>query len=99
MIGYDEARRIAEEYVRANVSLADDEAVIDDEQTLEEDSFWVFFYNSRQYVETGDFRHMMAGNAPLVVTKEDGTVHPTGTALPLETYLERFRQPGLPERG
>jgi hypothetical protein len=55
-----------------------------DDQTLERDFGWVFFYNSQRYLESQDFRDMLAGNAPIVVTKIDGRVHVTGTALQLE---------------
>jgi hypothetical protein len=49
-----------------------------------------FFYNSQKYLESQDFRDMLAGNAPIVVTKIDGRVHVIGTALPLEQYLQKF---------
>ena len=68
-------------------------AIIDD-ATKEIPEGWVFFYNSREYLETGDFSFCLAGNAPVVVCREDGRVLVTGTAEPLETYLERL----FPER-
>jgi hypothetical protein len=51
----------------------------------------VFFYQSRAYVEKGDFKEMLAGNAPLVVFRDSGEVQPTGTAQPLEDYLAAIR--------
>lgn len=60
-----------------------------DDETIEKNFGWVFFYDSKEHAETSDFRYALAGNAPIVVTR-DGVIHETGTALPLEKYLERF---------
>lgn len=49
---------------------------------------WVFYYTSRIYHETHDFKHAIAGNAPFLVSREDCTVIPTGTAPP---FAERLR--------
>lgn len=35
----------------------------------EYESAWAFSYNSREYVETGELRHALAGNGALVVPK------------------------------
>jgi hypothetical protein len=47
---------------------------------------WVFFYNSKEYLETSDIVYALAGNAPIVVT-HDGNVHETGTNKPLDQYI------------
>lgn len=66
--------------------------VIVDELTLEIDIGWVFYYDSKDYLESGDFSDRLADNAPLVVSKRDGHVYVTGTALPLEEYLAGIRE-------
>jgi hypothetical protein len=68
MIGADEARDVA---LR---SLADDEwepAVTKVEDTGDA---WRVFYNNRIYVETRAVSHALAGNLPLLVDKQTGTV-------------------------
>jgi hypothetical protein len=50
---------------------------------------WVFFYQSRRFMETGNKRYRVAGNAPILVLK-DGTVRELGTAEPLEWYLAEY---------
>jgi hypothetical protein len=52
----------------------------------------VFFYNSERYVETEESEHALAGNAPIVVIKADGSVHTTGTAYSIEHYLRKFEE-------
>lgn len=89
MVTRTEAREIAREYLDSGSSSR--ELVILDEHTREEDFGWVFFYESAAYLESGEFRDRLAGNAPLVVLRDSGELHVTGTALPIESYLEKFR--------
>jgi hypothetical protein len=63
-----------------------------EEETLEMDFGWVFFYTSRLFRDTGDFKYALAGNAPMIVDRKDGSLHPTGTAHPVEYYIEKFRR-------
>ena len=71
------------------------ELVIQDDLTIEREFGWVFFYQSKQFVETGDVESSLLGAAPLIVA-HDGTLHETGTAHELEYYLENFRKFGSP---
>ena len=52
---------------------------------------WVYFYNSREFVESGEALHALAGNAPLIVARTDCKLYSTGTAQPIEHYVEEFR--------
>jgi hypothetical protein len=55
--------------------------VLEEEKTVEREFGWVFFYTTRKFLETRDKKHLMPGNAPLVVLKEDGSTHYLGTSL------------------
>ena len=63
-----------------------------DQFTQEHDFGWVFFYSTREFEVDGDSGAGLAGNAPLIVDRHDGLIYITGTAHPVEHYLERFRQ-------
>ena len=65
-----------------------DEPIIFDEHTIERDWGWVFFWGSRKFEETQDFKYALAGNAPILVKCVDGSAHFTTTAIPVEEYLE-----------
>lgn len=58
----------------------------------EYDVGWVYFYNSKEYAETGDFNFSLVGNAPVIVDRVDGKLYGTGTAKPVEHYVGEFRQ-------
>lgn len=68
------------------------ELLLLDEHTIEEDFGWVFFYTSKLYYETGDFRYALAGNAPMIVDRRDGSIHITGTAYPTSYFIEEYRR-------
>jgi hypothetical protein len=55
----------------------------------------VFFYESKQFMETRDDRDRLMGNAPLLVTF-GGAVHLLGTERRVEEYLDEFRRSGDP---
>jgi len=53
---------------------------------------WVFYYDSRPHHETGDFRFAIAGNAPYLAAKADGSLWSTGTAPPIEERILEAEQ-------
>jgi len=95
MIDRDEAQRRASAYV-AKFSTPSNEFVIVPEATLERSFGWVFFYNSKRFVETGDILFALAGNAPIIVDRRTAGIHVTGTAKPLEHYIAAYERTGNP---
>lgn len=55
---------------------------------------WVFFYNTKAYLESGDSRQGLVGNAPLLVDRKTGKLHVLGTVHPLNRYLECYQGKG-----
>jgi len=74
------------------------ELVILENQTQEYDFGWVFFYNSKKYVESGDFRDALVGNAPLIVDRKSGQIHITGTAHDIDFYINNYQKTGDPNK-
>jgi len=102
MINREQARQIASDWIAMYPAIGLDgslELCILDDRTRELDFGWVFFYTSKLFHETGDFRYALAGNAPLLVDRRDGALRPTGTAQPIEHYIERYRRERPMERG
>ena len=46
-------------------------------------SGWVFFFNSKEFAETGDPMHALAGNGPIFVAR-DGTIRRLPSTVPWE---------------
>src|SRR6266852_263877 len=85
-----EARELAAKYLHEGERREGFTPMIADDATLELPFGWGFFYNSAEYLRTGDFLYALAGNAPIVVSRCDGQIHETGTARPLAEYLARI---------
>jgi hypothetical protein len=58
----------------------------------EHDFGWLYFYDSSGHVETGRASDALVGNAPLIVDRVDGKLYITGTAHPIEHYLQAYRR-------
>ena len=85
-----QARQIAEGWI-AQLPMEPDDKIVLDGDPKETEFGWVFFYNSEHYLKSGDVGYALTGNAPIVVMKSTGEVRGTGTAEPLETYLDEIR--------
>jgi Immunity protein 35 len=59
-------------------------------KTQEEPFGWVFFYQAKEFLETGALNAMLAGNAPFIVNRRDGVIHVLGTAHPVDVYLKEY---------
>lgn len=91
MLNYEDAIATAEKQLANVDDLPDDDSlVLLLEHTIERPFGWVFFYTSRLYRETGEFRYALAGNAPLIVNRRSGEVVATGTARPVEHYIAEY---------
>lgn len=90
MLNAEEAKQTVLRYLDARERESGIRLALQEKCTIERRFGWVFFYQSKRYLESGDIRDALAGNAPIVVTKSDGRVHVTGTSSPLEQYLQKF---------
>jgi hypothetical protein len=98
MIDREAAYTLVRDYLATNKYMAQigDSCFILDDATIETEYGWIFFYNSRKYIETGDYKHRLYGNGPIVVEKADASLHPLGSAggskKQIELYEKRRRQ-------
>jgi Immunity protein 35 len=87
-----EAEEIVRVYLNSMERSGSIPLMVMNEETLEFDFGWVFFYNSKEYLETGNYSWMLAGNAPLIIDRTTGTLHITGTANSVEYYIDEYRK-------
>lgn len=66
--------------------------VLVEEVTLTKPYGWIFFYNSRRYMDTRDIFHAIAGNGPVVILADTGEVVTLGTALRSEEEIALFER-------
>jgi hypothetical protein len=68
------------------------ELAIIDNETIEKEYGWVFFYQTKEYLKTGSIVDALVGNAPYIVNKYTGELEETGTANPIEYYIEKYEE-------
>lgn len=88
----DQAREIFERNVLA---LNSDIALLEG-ATREYPRCFVFIYQSKKFVETGDSAEMLVGHGPVLVSREDGRVFETGSAFSVCHYVKAFEACGNP---
>lgn len=98
MLDLDKARELVAKQVcvRPDWLPSEDEIVILDSETIERPWGWVFFYTSKLWFETREIRYALAGNSPLFVERETGKLLNTGTAHPIDYYIENYERTGNP---
>lgn len=68
-VSIDEATEIAEFEMNKIADRSNDDYSLLYDEVIEYTSGWVFFYDSTDYVRSGNFISKLAGNVPLYVTK------------------------------
>jgi len=63
--------------------------VLDYSKIEEKKEYWIFFYNSEEYIKTGDSDYSLIGSGPLIVDKKYGNLYELGS---LDIYLEEFEK-------
>ena len=81
-VSFDQAKAIAESRVIADES--NDEFAIAGNEAIDEG--WLFYYNSKAFIETGNFRDALAGNGPIFVDW-NGAVRELPTAIPWQVAI------------
>jgi hypothetical protein len=71
--------------------LCEGQARIVRESTIAKPYGWIFFYQSKEFLD-GTAPVALAGNAPIIVNRNTSELRVTGTARPLEHYLEEYEK-------
>jgi hypothetical protein len=53
---------------------------------------WIFFYQSKEFLDNGTASAQLVGNAPIIVNRNTHELRVTGTARPLQYYLEEYEK-------
>ncbi|WP_445221872.1 YrhB domain-containing protein [Bradyrhizobium sp. Pa8] len=86
----DQAYALAEAEV-IEIGVACGEDLMLSEKTVKVSEGWVFFYNTREFVETGNFSSHLAGNCPIFIDR-GGRIHYLPTSIPWDVALEKLRK-------
>lgn len=89
MLSDTECRALAEQYLlRLAQEWGEELALLP--SPLETSATFAYCYNTADFLATGNYIYALAGNGPLMVSKETGEIKQAGTALPTEHYIREF---------
>jgi hypothetical protein len=92
MISQEKAKELAQQAIGKTWSRTDDELVIQGQFTVEFDNGWVFYYQSKKYLETENILFRLMGNGPVIIDKEEGLAYQAGTGEPIQYWIEEFKK-------
>jgi len=92
MISEAEALQIAEQYLSQRSHSVDGGVAIIKDKTIQKPYGWIFFYNSRRYLETGSPLEALGGNGPVVVESASGRVHALSSAHSTAAAIAEFER-------
>lgn len=90
MINKDQAKLLASEKLKELETQSKIALDLLDESTIEFAYGWVFFYQSEEYIRTGDLNKLIGGNAPIIVDKLNSSVIITGTRRDSQYYIDNY---------
>jgi len=97
MLTFKQAKKIVSERLESfNFSHTDssytDSLIILDDFTIEKPYAWIFFYTSKLYHETKEFRYALAGNSPIIVDKRTGEQTSYSSGYGIEKVIEQYEK-------
>jgi hypothetical protein len=88
-LNHDSALALARERIDQLAQAVGDEFEILSDFTREIEQGWVFFFNTADYVRTRNPTAALAGNGPLLITRE-GVIHELPSAIPWEDAVRQL---------
>ena len=85
VISFEEAQNIALDKIGSDCAIIAN-------SIIEKPYGWYFSFQSKKYLETGDFREMLAGSGGFIVEKETGSVVEFGSVYSLEKNFEIYEK-------
>ena len=96
MISREDAIEIATKYVSDMEMVVCIPLRLVKNHIITRDFGWVFFYEGVPDPSVRDTNYLLAGNAPFIIDKKDGSLHVTGTAEPVEVYMDNYERTRFP---
>lgn len=74
MLTRAEAVQVVNDKLKQKSVTVGHELVLLEKETKETSFGWVFFYDSKKFIETGNMEFAIAGNGPVIVNKNNGEI-------------------------
>lgn len=90
MTDKETAKTIVERYLNDKYKIQGGPLVVVDAATVSKPYGWVFFYSTKEWLETRDIKTMVVGNGPIVYDCRSGKIHQLGTATRPEEQIKEW---------
>jgi hypothetical protein len=95
MITYEQARQLAIAQIKSHEELIrkehpDDSLVL--EHSSEFDNGWLFFFNSKLFLETHNVVYRFMGLGPVIIGKKRGEVYQSGSGGNEGYWIDKFNE-------
>lgn len=95
MIDFEQAKQLAIEHIKSYQEYRKKEFPTDNleiEHFVEFDKGWLFFFNSRLFLETRNVVYRSMGLGPVIVGKENGEIYQAGSSGNEEYWINKFNE-------
>ena len=90
MITIEEGKLLALNHLHEIEKKSNVELALLEAETIAFKYGWVFFYQSKEFVLTGNMDFLVGGNAPIIVDKYNKAVYLTGTGNDISYYIQKY---------
>lgn len=87
-----EIHAIAKKYIAKKSEESGIDLIFNKYEMEEFDFGIVFYYTSKLWNETGDFKYAIAGNGPFIIEYKTGDIYQFGTALDLKENIKEYKR-------
>ncbi len=92
MITKQQAQDAVAAELRTRCRIPGDSFVIVENLTIEKPFGWVFFYDSKKYLESGNISDAIAGNGPVFVNNQDGRTEFCGSCKSVQEFVSEYER-------
>ncbi len=95
MITFEQARQLAIDHIKSYQDHRKKEFPTDSleiEHSVEFDGGWLFFFNSRLFLETRNIIYRSMGLGPVIIGKENGEIYQAGSGGNEEYWINKFKE-------
>lgn len=89
MLTNEEALELVSQELQKMSSL-EDPFIVNEARTMKRPFGWVFFYNSKRFLKTGEVRYRLAGNGPVIVNKATHEILLCGSDKPVDELIHEY---------
>jgi hypothetical protein len=92
MVNQQDARKLVLTQINEEYNIPGDELVIRDEKTIEKSYGWIFFYNSKRYLQTQEIHYLVIGNGPIIFERDSGNIVRLTSACSANESIEDYEK-------